>query len=192
MKPSLKQAVRWVISNSRYEASSEHERDLSLMEPKARLFLDHWSINEGWFANTKYQWSPTSRSLYTCKPQIYPDENMFIELDERIWLHFFHNQQSSKTLSMIVNRSPKAVWEKNLITGSFDLAINRDIFRSAKPNKIIMVIKMLLGFWHLFEMFRVIFVCDSDYILYKLSHKSFWNLRSFKFLLVFFLTEMWL
>lgn len=46
--------------------------------------------------------------LYTCKPQIYPDENMFIELDERIWLHFFHNQQSSKTLSMIVNRSPKS------------------------------------------------------------------------------------
>lgn len=149
--------------------------------------MDHWSINEGWFANTKYQWSPTSRSLYTCKPQIYPDENMFIELDERIWLHFFHNQQSSKTLSMIVNRSPKSgMGKKSHYWFIWSCNQYRDIFRSAKPNKIIMVIKMLLGFWHLFEMFRVIFVCDSDYILYKLSHKSLWNLRSFKFLLVFF------
>lgn len=39
---------------------------------------------------------------------------MFIELDERIWLHFFHNQQSSKTLSMIVNRSPKSGMGKKI------------------------------------------------------------------------------
>lgn len=80
------------------------------MEPKRGYFwTTEVSMRDGLQTqNINALWSPTSRSLYTCKPQIYPDENMFIELDERISLHFFHNQQSSKTLSMIVNRSPKS------------------------------------------------------------------------------------